>query len=379
MISQELSYLAPRDVRPFNMNKNRIPDLQLLQKLGIGLDSVDVNKMMEGLGMDSGIQGFLTTPSVGTPVQFLQAWLPGFVAYLTAAQMIDEIAGISVVGRWEDEEVVQGMIERVGVAIPYGDYTPVKFASYNNMWERRTIVRFEEGFRIGILEEKRAGAARINAAGEKRESAALALEIQRNNIGFYGYNATNVRTYGFLNDPNLPAYITVAAGGEAGNPTVWSSKTFQEITADIRTGAVQLQTQSQGRINPFKSKVGGTTTTSRLTLVLPTNVAGRLSVTTDFGMSVIKWIDDTFTDLRIVTAPELNGANGGSNVFYMYADSLPGMGSTDDGRTFTQMVQTKVMTLGVERAAKWYAEDFSNATAGVMCKRPFAVVRYSGI
>jgi len=29
--------------------------------------------------------------------------------------------------------------------------------------------------------------------------------------------------------------------------------------------------------------------------------------------------------------------------------------------------------------AKAYEEDYSNATAGVLLKRPYAVVRYSGI
>ncbi len=67
------------------------------------------------------------------------------------------------------------------------------------------------------------------AAESKRESAGLALEQQRNAVGFYGYNSGNNFTYGFLNDPNLPAYMTVAATG-TGSSTLWSTKTFLEIT-----------------------------------------------------------------------------------------------------------------------------------------------------
>jgi len=33
----------------------------------------------------------------------------------------------------------------------------------------------------------------------------------------------------------------------------------------------------------------------------------------------------------------------------------------------------------VQQLAKAYEEDYSNATAGVMCKRPYAVTRWSGI
>ena len=62
----------------------------------------------------------------------------------------------------------------------------------------------------------------------------------------------------------------------------------------------------------------------------------------------------------------------------MYAEGVAGTG-TDDTRTFVQVVPTRFMTVGVSQQAKSYEEDYSNATAGIMLKRPYAVVRYSGI
>ena len=91
-----------------------------------------------------------------------------------------------------------------------------------------------------------------------------------------------------------------------------------------------------------------------------------------------EWLRDTYPAVRVVSAPELNGANGGENVFYLYADNVTDS-STDDGRTFVQIVPTRFMSLGVEQQAKAYVEDYTNATAGVMVKRPYAVVRRSGI
>jgi hypothetical protein len=79
-----------------------------------------------------------------------------------------------------------------------------------------------------------------------------------------------------------------------------------------------------------------------------------------------------------VSAPQLNGANGGSNVFYLFADAVQDL-SSDDGRAFAQIVPAKFQVLGVQQMAKGYEEDYSNATAGIICKRPFAVVRYTGI
>ena len=52
---------------------------------------------------------------------------------------------------------------------------------------------------------------------------------------------------------------------------------------------------------------------------------------------------------------------------------------TDDSRTMIQVVPTKFQTLGTEQREKTYSEAFTNATAGVMVKRPYAIYRASGI
>ncbi len=67
--------------------------------------------------MDS-IQGNVTQASIPVQLQFLQQFLPGFVKVMTAARKIDEIIGINTAGSWEDEEVVQGIIENTGTRRP---------------------------------------------------------------------------------------------------------------------------------------------------------------------------------------------------------------------------------------------------------------------
>lgn len=114
------------------------------------------------------------------------------------------------------------------------------------------------------------------------------------------------------------------------------------------------------------------------TLALPTSAVQYLTVTSDFGVSVEAWIKGAYPKMRIESAPELDGANGGANVFYLYAESLAD-GSSDGGSTWVQPVPAKFQALGVERRAKVYLEDFTNATAGAWLKRPFLVVRRTGI
>lgn len=374
MKSLERSYIGPRDVRPLSMSADDVSKFAELQKIGICFDENDVMDMVEGMrkagyAMDAApgaLQPTVTTGTVSTPVQFLQAWLPGFARIITQARKIDEMVGILTAGSWEDEEVVQGVMEQTGKAQPYGDANNIPLTSFNPNFERRTIVRFESGMNVGRLEEARAAKMRASAADEKRAATGLSLEIQRNAVGFYGYNNGSNRTYGFLNDPSLPAYVSVA---NTGGGTTWATKTFLQITADLRTAFAALRSRSGDNIDPESTPI---------TIGIATAAVDYLTVTSDFGISVRDWIRTTYPKARIVSAPELSAANGGENVFYMFAEEVND-GASDDSRTFVQVVPAKVYTLGVHQMAKSYVEDFANATAGVMLKRPYAVVRYTGI
>lgn len=360
-MEREISHIPGRRVRPLHLAAVQVaaalPDLPAL---GINISDRMLDQMVAG-AMDA-VEPTITTGSISTPVQFLQSWLPGFVRVITAARKIDELVGITTSGSWEDEEVVQGVMELTGTSVPYGDFTNVPFSSWNANFERRTIVRFEEGMRVGKLEEARAAKIRVDSAGSKREAAAVALEIQRNAIGFFGYNSGLGRTYGFLNDPSLAAYTNLPTGG-------WATATFVQITSDITSMVAALRNQSKDQIAPDSVD---------MTLAISTNVADYLSTVNTLGnMSVRDWLTKTYPRIRVVSAPELNLANGGANVVYLYAESVSDA-STDDGRTFGQVVPTKFQVLGVEQGAKGYVEDYSNATAGIICKRPYAVVRRSG-
>ena len=337
-----------------------------LPKLGVHVSDNRLRQMVQGLGMDD-LQPLVTTPSITVPVQFLQMWAPGFVHVITAARRIDDLVGLKVMGNWADEQIVQGVLERAGNAIPYGDYQNVPFSSWNTNWEFRTVIRFEEGMRVGMLEEARSARANVASAAEKRGAAAQALEIQRNLIGFFGYNNGANNTFGFFNDPGLPSYIPVVEG--ASTETFWSTKTMTEICNDIRTAVETLRTQSLDQIDPERLD---------LTLALPTDAVDFLTTISDFGYSVRKWMSDTYPRMRVVSAPELDLVNGGENVFYLYADKVSDA-STDGGDTWAQFVPSKFMVLGVARYAKYYEEDYLNATAGLMLKRPYAVVRFTGI
>lgn len=353
-----------------------IINYQNLEHFGIyGLDEIDkaaygydTYQAPKKFGMDA-VQSNITVPSTGTPVQFLQGWLPGFVAVITAEQTIDEIAGITVIGDFEDSQIVQQVVENTSNPTPYSDYNNVPLAGFNVNYVYRDTTRWEDGFRVGFLEEKVNAKSRLNTAALKRESVIkFGLELTRNRVGYYGYNAGLNQTYGILTDPNLPAFQTVAVGAVSGS-RLWSVKTFQEIYLDILTGIQSIRNQSLGVIAPEKIS---------MTLAVSTNTYDYLAKTTDFGISVMDWIKQTYPKLRVISIPEFNSANGGANVFYLFADRVEDA-STDGGQTFIQMVPAKFLVTGVMKLTKAYEEGMAMCTAGIMCKRPYAVYRGSGI
>lgn len=367
--SIERSHRAPRGIhaiRGFDVG-----EYEALSRLGINISERRTREMIRGMdaagfAMDN-LTPTVTTGSIPTPVQFLETWLPGFVEILTAPRKIDDLVGVSTIGNWYDAKIVQAIMELTGTSVPYGDYINIPLSSWNVNFDERSVVRFTEGMQVFKLESERAAAMRVDSAAAKRRAAALALEIVRNKIGFFGYNAGNNATYGFLNDPGLPAYISAPNG--ASGSSHWATKTLLEIIADILTMVATLRTQSQDAIDPE---------TTNITLALATDVVDYLGTVSDFGFSVRAWLKDTYPRIRIVSAPELNNANGGANVGYMFAEQFTD-DSTDDGRVFMQVVPAKFNVLGVEQKINGYQEAYTNATAGVICKRPFAVVRISGI
>ena len=369
--SQEHFHIPARKVRQFS--KAEIAgDIKGAMDMGFGFANQSVMRDMAVSYAADAVQAPLTTPTIPGLVQFLQNWLPGQVHVMTAARKIDDLIGISTIGNWDDEQIVQEELENVGYAQPYQDDTNVVLADWSLNFVNRTVIRFELGMMVGMLEEARAARVRVNSSEAKRQSAGLNLEITRNLVGFNGYNSGNGNTYGFLNDPGLLAYTTVAATG-TGSSTYWSQKTFLEIQSDLLIAINALVTQTQAIVDPE---------TVDITLAMATNAYAYLSTTSDFGISVRKWLSDAYPKIRVVHAPQLNTANGtlnaGGGGFYLFADKLNDL-STDDGRTFIQVVPAKFMVTGVQKLAKGYLENYTNATCGTMCKRPFAVVRYSGI
>lgn len=357
--------LKPNQVKAFKFGDYSRVSTKDLSALGISMDSAimrDVRSIYSNAyAMDAA--PLQTTATITNPVQFFQYWAPEAVEYVTAARTIDDICGRTIAGAFEDEEIVTTVLERTGTAQPYTDTANIPLASWNQNFVTRSIVRFEEGLEVGYLEAMRASRMRIDTQAQKKEAVGESLAIEHNNVGFYGYADGTNKTYGLLNDPNLLPYRTVAVG--AGLETTWATKTFLEITADIITAVQKLQSQLRGHFNPAKDS---------FCMSVSLAAAQYLNVMNELGTkSVLTWLGETYPQLRLVYSPELDGANGGQNVFYLHVDKV---GSSD---TIKQYVQEVLRLVGIEKKAKVVQEDYASATAGIIVQQPLGIVRYSGI
>ena len=345
-----------------------------LEKLGISVSpefSRSFNRNAISIALDAGITQPVTTPSNGTPVQFLQEFLPGVVNILTVVRKADQVAPVVTAGEWHLEEVVLKTMEHTSNARLYSDHGGVPLVSFNETYEHRQVVRFELGVQHNPLADARSAATGTSPSNEKRVALAEGFEILRNDIAFNGFNVGTGKTYGILNDPNLPAYVTVATG--AGGNTTFASKTAVEIINDISTAIRALEIQAGGNIDPTSNAI-------RLEIPLAFNhFLTRSDSSFNNGMTAMEWLNKNYPTIKVVTVPQFNGANAGENVFYLKAVSVDNSG-TDGGESMIQVVPAKMRALGsVQNAKGGTTEGYTAAYAGVFTKRPYAVVRYTDI
>lgn len=319
---------------------------------------------------DAAITPTVTTPTVPGIVQMYQYFMPGFVDIVKAPRKADMIMPLQTAGSWEDEQIVQGVMEHSGNAGIYSDSGNPLVMDWNLQFEARNIFRGEAGMQVGLLEQARAAKIRVSDGDEKRKAALTSLEIQRNNIAFSGVNDGGSLTYGMLNDPGLGAALTpVLDGGQ----TKWELISYLGIVNQIIGFFAQLQGQAGGVIDPQEIAT---------TMVIPYTIEqylNKVDTNGQQGWSVRSFMAATYPKCKIITCPQFVDAGGaGVNGLMLFADNVEGSG-TDSGRTWVQTVPARLKALGVKQLEKGYVEDYSNATAGAWLLRPYANVYYNGV
>ncbi len=339
-------------------------DAESIQRMGYGGND---DALVNAIGtMDAAAQIGFNTPALS---QFYQSWLTGIVRAHTAPRRAEQIIGYLQAGDFATETIVLRSLEQHADVGQYGDLADVMQASYTMQYPYRHVVRFLAGFQTRLLESMRATGAGVDDAEEKRKAVETAFAIVANAVAINGFNGGGNKTYGILNDPNLSAYVTVP-NGAAASP-LWSTKSWLEKVNDIRLSVNELATSARGGFDP---------TSEKFTWVIPTYIKNELSAVNDFGKTIQSWLDDVYPALRVETLPELEGANGGVDVWYMYKDEALNVdSSTDDGQTIVNVTQSKMFLISaLPNKSGGVGENYGCAVAGVIVKRPHLVVRFTG-
>lgn len=311
----------------------------------------------------------ITTPNINVIAGALQYIRPKAIEILTAPRVADKLARAEKFGKWGDRAVVIKQKEFAGQTSPDDGLTSDGLqAKTNYTYITRGVYYYATGWLATDLEEATVDGIQENARADKAAAAMQTLAIDRNKFFFNGVaeSGSDAKIYGFLNDPALSAYKTVAQN-VAGTSTYWANKTPEEIYNDVVAAIKELYVQSNGIVEDQLAN-------GKIKLAVATGSLGNLDRANSFGLTARAKLKETYGDkLEIVAVPQLNSADSSSDCFYALfdmegADSTLLNGYVEMARAYPLFTKDSVVS-----------QKISAATAGCIVQYPWAIVRYNGI
>ena len=301
----------------------------------------------------------VTTPNTTVPAELLAYIDPMVIEIMTAPRRAREIFGEEKKGDWTTPYAKWRADEMTGRTEPYSDYANGTTSGVNSEWQTRPQYIFQTSITYGDLEVAMSSAAKVNLAASKQRAAANVIDIDQNR--FYLLGVAGKEIYGILNDPNLPDAITAGATG-TGSSTKWADKTTTQIYNDILALFAELSSQSSGLIDRE----------TPLKLCLSPEMAVRLGAATDFNVSVLDMLTRYFSNISIVTVPELHSMTAGETVF-LIAPEVNGQ------KSGLLAFGEKIRALRVIPDMSSFRQKYVGTTYGGIVLMPFAFAQMTGM
>jgi len=313
-----------------------------------------------------------TDPNSALPMMLTTMIDPQVYRILFAATKAAEIFGEQRRGTWLDETAMFPVVEHIGEVTSYNDYSEGGSTNANVNWPQRQSYEFQTMIQYGAKELERAGLARINWVSELEQSAAGFMNRFLNLTYFFG--VAGLQNYGWLNDPNLPSYIspTIKAAGH-GNVWIYQGQinaTPNEIFADVQALFYQLVSQSAGLIDQ----------NTTLVLALSPGSEVALTATNSFNVNVADLLKKNFPNLTIKTAMQygaLSSANpqgvAGGNVVQMVALEVEGQ------KTGFCAFNEKERSFPIVRGASSFKQKKMGGTWGAVLRATIGVSQMIGL
>jgi hypothetical protein len=295
----------------------------------------------------------VTTPNTTVPVEMLAYIDPRVVEIMSAPRRARELFNETKKGDWTTPYAKWRIDEIVGRSQAYSDWAQNGVSDVNSEWRVRPQYVFQTVIAYGDMETAMSGAAMIDFAAAKQRAAATILDIDANK--FYLLGVSGKEIYGIFNDPDLPPSVAVPGGA-------WSAKTTKQIYDDIRGLFAQLVEQSAGLVDQSMP----------LILALSPAMSVFLGSASDFNVSVLDMLNKYFSNLRVVTLPELASLSAGETAF-MIAPEVAGMETGDLG--FGEKVRAgRIVPKLSSLEQKWIS-----STYGGIVRVPFAFASMTGM
>ena len=301
----------------------------------------------------------VTTPNTTVPAELLAYIDPMVIEIMTAPRRAREIFGEEKKGDWTTPYAKWRADEMTGRTEPYSDYANGTTSGVNSEWQTRPQYIFQTSITYGDLEVAMSSAAKVDIAASKQRAAATIIDIDQNR--FYLRGVAGKEIYGILNDPNLPDAVTAGATGTGGS-TKWADKTTTQIYNDILALFAELSSQSSGLIDRD----------TPLKLCLSPEMAVRLGAATDFNVSVLDMLTRYFSNISIVTVPELHSMTAGETVF-LIAPEVNGQ------KSGLLAFGEKIRALRVIPDMSSFRQKYVGTTYGGIVLMPFAFAQMTGM
>ncbi len=299
----------------------------------------------------------VTTPNTVVPAELLAYYDPRVVEVLTRPRKAREIFNEVRKGDWTTPFAKFRATELTGSSEPYSDYGRSRTSGVNYNWITREQYVFETVIEYGDFEEAASSAATIQLAADKQRAAAHVLDSDAGLFALLGVEGREL--YGILNNPDQPpAMAPLPAGGSV----LWADKTTRQIYDDVLALFEQLAGRADGWIDQG----------SPLTLAASPAAAVLLGKATDFNVSVLDMLHKYFSDLKIVTLPELADATSGESIL-LIAREIAGNPVGELG------FSDKIRAGRVVPDLSSFRQKWVSTTYGAIIYYPFAVAAMRGV
>lgn len=256
------------------------------------------------------------------------------------------------------------LVERLGATIPYNDYDDAISAGINLTFDKTGHYRFSSNIIVGELEEAQLSSANVNARDYITSASVEALMVEFNRVAFNGYvdNSGKNLVFGLLNNPALNNYEN--------SQKKFSQMSWQEVVTFFSSAVAKIREQSGNNIQRG----------SKLRAVVSAKAFDYLRLKyTDMGVNVLTEIQKSFetigVEFSIISAIELDGANGNQDVIYFILENnLGGVSET------TTLGYSEIARMGnVVVGSSYTMQKMSVGTAGAVIFKPAFIVRYTNI